>query len=332
MKSRPRFERPVPAGMRSFDLDALDRRGPRLVLEDERGFQSRFYPPLTQEEAAYVDGWKKGPILGPSRTAAAGLTEAPEINGLTGLGPAQIAGYVNIASARRVLRDLDRHYARLARRGGDGPDLEEADGRDYFNAHLLYLVALMENSENSLVHSQYVASYTLLLARAVGIENIRVLAALEQGALLHDIGKVGLPTSILRKAGPLTVVEQEVVRDHPALGYSLVQEFQFLEAASEIVLHHHEHYDGRGYPFGLSGQEIPLSARLFALADTLDAITSDRPYRKGRPFWEARREIEQGRGTQFDPAIVDIFLTLPQEQWLEVRQATGKAFRAPAMN
>jgi len=332
LKSGSKFERLVPAVMRSVDLDVLDRRGPRLVLEDERGLQSRFYPSLTQEEAAYIDGWKKGSILGSSRAPAAGLATAREMEGLMALGPAQLDGYVNVASARRVLRDLDRHYARLARRGGDGPDLEEADGRDYFNANLLYLVAIMENSENSLIHSQFVAGYTLLLARAVGIENIRILAALEQGALLHDIGKVGLPSSILRKAGPLTVVEQEIVRDHPALGYSLVQEFQFLEAASEIVLHHHEHYDGRGYPFGLSGQEIPLSARLFALADTLDAITSDRPYRKGRPFWEARREIERGRGTQFDPAIVDIFLALPQEQWLEVRQATEKTFRAPAMH
>lgn len=318
--------------MGSIDLDALDRRRLRLVLEDERGFRSRFYPLLTQEEAAYVDGWKKGPILGPSLAPAADPATAREIEGLTSLGPTQLDGYINISSARRVLRDLDRHYARLARRGGDGPDLGEADGRDYFNANLLYLVASMENSEDSLVHSQYVASYTLLLARAIGLENIRILAALEQGALLHDIGKVGLPSSILRKAGPLTAVEQEIVRDHPALGYGLVQEFQFLEVASEIVLHHHEHYDGRGYPFGLSGQEIPLSARLFALADTLDAITSDRPYRKGRSFWEARREIERGRGTQFDPAIVDIFLALPRERWLEVRQTTEKAFRAPAMH
>jgi len=332
LKTRSRFERLVPAVMRRIDLDALDRPRPRFVLEDERGFRSRFYPSLTQEEAAYVDGWQKGPIRGPSLAVAAGVASARTIDGLMALGPAQLDGYVNVASARRVLRDLDRHYARLARRGGDGPDLGEADGRDYFNLNLLYLVAIMENSENALVHSQYVASYTLLLARAVGIENIRVLAALEQGALLHDIGKVGLPASILRKAGPLTVVEQEIVRDHPALGYSLVQEFQFLGAASEIVLHHHEHYDGRGYPFGLSGQEIPLSARLFALADTLDAITSDRPYRKGRPFWEARREIERGRGTQFDPAIVDIFMDLPQERWLEVRQTTEKTFRAPAMH
>lgn len=332
MKSRPKFVLPGPAGMRSVDLNTLQHRRPRLVLEDEHGLKSRFYSSLTQEEAAYIDGWRRTPIPGSTRVPMAGLALARELDGIMALGPAQLDGYIRVASARRVLRDLDRHYARLARRGGDGPDLGEADGRDYVNSNLLYLVAIMENSENALVHSQYVASYTLLLARAVGIENPRVLAALEQGALLHDIGKVGLPSSILRKAGPLTVIEQEIVRDHPALGYRLVQEFQFLEAAADIVLHHHEHYDGHGYPFGLSGQEIPLSARLFALADTLDAITSDRPYRKGRAFWEARQEIERGRGTQFDPAIVDIFLSLPQERWLEVRQATEKTFRAPAMH
>ena len=332
MKSRSKSSPLGLAEMRAVDLGVLNRRRPRLVLEDERGLQSRFCPSLTPEEAAYIDDWKRGPILGLFRTPMAGFATAKAIDGLMALGPAQLDGYIRVASARRVLRDLDRHYARLALRGGDGPDLGEADGRDYVNANLLYLVALMENSENALVHSQFVAGYTLLLARAVGIDNIRVLAALEQGALLHDIGKVGLPSSILRKAGPLTVVEQEIVRDHPTLGYRLVREFQFLEAASEIVLHHHEHYDGHGYPFGLGGREIPLSARLFALADTLDAITSDRPYRKGRAFWEARREIERGRGTQFDPAIVDIFLSLPQEQWLEVRQATEKTFRAPAMH
>ena len=332
MKSRSIVGLPVPGAGRGVGLDSLGHRRPRLVLEDERGLQSRFYSPLTQEEAAYIDGWQRAPITGPSRVPVTGLAMAGELAGIMALGPAELDGYIKVASARRVLRDLDRHYARLSRRSGDGPGPGDSDGRDYVNANLLYLVAVMEGSETALVHSQYVASYTLLLARAVGIESARVLAALEQGALLHDIGKVGLPSSILRKAGPLTVVEQEIVRDHPTLGYRLVQEFQFLEAAAEIVLHHHEHYDGRGYPFGLCGQEIPLSARLFALADTLDAITSDRPYRKGRTFWDARQEIERGRGTQFDPAIVDIFLSLPQERWLEVRQATEKTFRAPAMH
>ena len=332
MKSRSIVGLPVPAGTRSLGLDTHNHRRPRLVLEDEHGLRSGFYPLLTQAEAAFVEGWKRNPILGPSRVPAAGLATARELDGIMALGPAQLDGYIKVASARRVLRDLDRYYARLARRSGDGPGRGEVDGREYVNANLLYLVAIMENSENALVHSQYVASYTVLLARAVGIDNMRVMAALEQGALLHDIGKVGLPSSILRKAGPLTVVEQEIVRDHPTLGYRLVQEFQFLEAAADIVLHHHEHYDGRGYPFGLRGQEIPLSARLFALADTLDAITSDRPYRKGRAFWEARQEVEHGRGTQFDPAIVDVFLSLPQERWIEVRQATEKTFRAPAMH
>ncbi len=332
MKSRPKSWPQGPAGLTSVELDVLERRRLRLVLEDERGLQSRFYPSLTEEEVAYVDGWKGREVLGLSRAAAVGLTKARGVDGLLSLTPAELDDFIKVASARRVLRDLDHHYARLARGERDEQRLNGADERDFVNTNLLYLVAVMEDSENALVHSRYVASYTLLLARAIGIDNAKVLAALEQGAIIHDIGKVGLPSSILKKAGPLTVVEQEIVRDHPALGYRLIQEFHFLQAASEIVLHHHEHYDGGGYPFGLRGQEIPLSARLFALADTLDAIVSDRPYRKGRVFREACREIERGRGTQFDPAIVDVFLSLPQERWLEVRLATEKTFRAPAMH
>jgi putative nucleotidyltransferase with HDIG domain len=153
----------------------------------------------------------------------------------------------------------------------------------------------------------------------MGIEDRTFSTEIERGALLHDIGKVGIPDSILRKAGPLTDKEREIIKEHPYLGYEMVEEFQFLHKASQVVLFHHESYDGLGYPYGLKGEEIPLEARIFAIADTLDAITSDRPYRKGQSFRMALTEIERVRGTQFDPTIVDAFLSVPEEKWQQIK-------------
>jgi HD-GYP domain-containing protein (c-di-GMP phosphodiesterase class II) len=153
----------------------------------------------------------------------------------------------------------------------------------------------------------------------MGIEDRTFLADIERGALLHDIGKIGIPESILRKAGPLSEIEKEIVKEHPYLGYEIIEEFPFLNKASQVVLFHHESYDGRGYPYGLQGEEIPFEARIFAIADTLDAITSDRPYRKGQSFRVALDEIERHSGTQFDPSLVDAFLDVPEEKWQQIK-------------
>lgn len=173
-------------------------------------------------------------------------------------------------------------------------------------------------------HSKRVTAYTIALARAMGVHpaQIKVIA---RGAFLHDIGKMAIPDDILRKAGSLTPDEQDVMREHCARGYHMLRKIPFLAESAEIVLSHQEHFDGTGYPRGMMGQEIPIGARIFAVADTLDAITSDRPYRKASSFDAAREEILRCSGTQFDPSVVEVFLKIPNELWLELRsEITGQ--------
>jgi putative nucleotidyltransferase with HDIG domain len=146
-----------------------------------------------------------------------------------------------------------------------------------------------------------------------------------RGAFLHDIGKMAIPDEILRKPGTLTPEERDVMRDHCTRGYHMLRKIPFLSEAAEIVFSHQEHYDGSGYPSGLHGNEIPIGSRIFAVADALDAITSDRPYRKAHSFDAAREEILRCSGTQFDPRIVEVFLKIPNELWHELRsEITGQ--------
>jgi diguanylate cyclase (GGDEF)-like protein len=156
-------------------------------------------------------------------------------------------------------------------------------------------------------HSQRVVAYAVTIGRALGL-GPRDLAALEVGALLHDIGKVGVPDAILRKPGKLDALEWEEMKRHPEIGYQLTSRIPFLDAASPLVRHHHERWDGTGYPTGLRGEDIPLAARIFAVADAYDALVSDRPYRLGRSHAQALEEIRRYAGTQFDPHIVATFL------------------------
>ncbi len=189
----------------------------------------------------------------------------------------------------------------------------------YFNSRLVGLLAAAAGGKETEGHARFVAAYTAILADALGLRDRRTLGGLERGALLHDIGKAGVPATILDKPGPLTPVEREIVRGHPVFGYRMIEGLGFLEEAGEIVLCHHERFDGTGYPRGLTGRKIPLSARVFALADTLDAITSDRPYRRGRSFEEAFHEIGRASGGQFDPAVVSVFLSIPAAVWRQAR-------------
>jgi putative nucleotidyltransferase with HDIG domain len=179
-------------------------------------------------------------------------------------------------------------------------------------------------------HSKRVTAYAIALARAMGIppEEIKVIA---RGAFLHDIGKMAIPDEILRKPGSLTPEEQEMMREHCARGYNMLRKIPFLAGAAEIVFCHQEYYDGNGYPNHLAGREIPIGARIFAVADALDAITSDRPYRKARGFDAARGEILRCSGTQFDPAVVEVFLKIPNELWQELRsEISGQHVRFSA--
>jgi response regulator RpfG family c-di-GMP phosphodiesterase len=164
-------------------------------------------------------------------------------------------------------------------------------------------------------HCRRVAAYVLKLAKIVGIEDEKILRDLELGAFLHDIGKIGVPDAILLKPGKLTEEEKKVIETHPGLGNDLIKQIQFLKGASELVLSHHEWFDGSGYPRGLRGSDIPLPARLFTVADTIDAMTSDRPYRKALPIEAVGKELRKLSGVQFDPQIVDAFFSVPEREW-----------------
>jgi putative nucleotidyltransferase with HDIG domain len=198
---------------------------------------------------------------------------------------------------RHAMEDLEHSYDVTLEALGDALDLKDSETEG---------------------HSKRVTAYAIALARAMGIppDEIKVIA---RGAFLHDIGKMAIPDDILRKPGKLTPEEQSVMREHCARGYHMLRKIPFLSGAAEIVYCHQEYYDGNGYPNGLRGREIPVGARIFAVADTLDAITSDRPYRKARGFDTAREEILRCSGTQFDPAVVETFLKIPNELWQELR-------------
>jgi putative nucleotidyltransferase with HDIG domain len=171
-------------------------------------------------------------------------------------------------------------------------------------------------------HSRRVTRYCLEIAQAMGCD-IAQLKTLKRGVHLHDIGKIGIPDAILRKPAKLTEEERAVMEGHVTIGYELVCHIAFLARSAEIVLTHHERYDGTGYPQGLRGEEIPLSARIFAVADTLDAMTSDRPYRRALPFSAAREEIIRQSERQFDPKVVEGFLAIPERVLETIRLEGG---------
>jgi putative nucleotidyltransferase with HDIG domain len=225
-----------------------------------------------------------------------------------------------ISLAREVLMRLDQRYRKIFKSQDSSYNEGGIEKESFLKSNLLYLIAITDGNEDTLGHSQLVSRYTILFARELGFEDRSFLIDLEKGALLHDVGKIGIPEFVLRKNGPLTEREKEVVREHPLLGYEMIKGFDFLEKSAHVVLYHHECYDGTGYSFGLRGEDIPLGARIFALADTLDAITSDRPYRRGKTFEDAFKEIEKGRDTQFDPLLTDVFLSIPKEKWQDIKE------------
>ena len=168
-------------------------------------------------------------------------------------------------------------------------------------------------------HSRRVRGYSLTIARAYGVPEAD-MRDLEHGVLLHDIGKIGIPDAILLKPGPLTPAEWEIMRSHPAAGRQIVEQIPFLRGAVPVVYHHHERWDGTGYPLGLKGEAIPLAARIFAVADAFDAMTFDRPYSRAIPLAAARAEIQRCAGSHFDPTAVETFAALPLEIFEEIRR------------
>src|SRR5271165_66008 len=175
-------------------------------------------------------------------------------------------------------------------------------------------------------HSQRVTAYTISIAKTVPVPR-EYLEVLARAAFLHDIGKMAIPDKILRKPGPLDDGEKLIMRTHCDIGYNMLTRIPFLREAADIVLAHQEFFDGTGYPRGLRGEQIPLGARIFSIADALDAMLSDRPYRNALPMSHAREEIRRCAGTQFDPKIVEVFLSIPEKHWIELRENIGSPFR-----
>jgi putative nucleotidyltransferase with HDIG domain len=189
------------------------------------------------------------------------------------------------------------------------------------------LAAALDLRDNDTAgHSRRVTLYSLEMAKRLNVSDDE-LKQLERGAYLHDIGKIGMPDSILLKPAKLTPEETATMQTHAQVGYELMSRVAFLAPAAQIVLAHQERYDGTGYPRGLAGEEIPMGARIFAVADTMDAMMSDRPYRRGRPYEVARAEIARESGKQFDPRVVAVFLAIPDEVWAAIR---GEAARKPS--
>ncbi|MCS7066808.1 MAG: response regulator [Fimbriimonadales bacterium] len=248
-----------------------------------------------------------------------------------------ITGYGNIEMAREALKQgasdfitkpyniheipimIERNLTRHSLLTSQVRQYEDAMQRSYRATLDALLAALDTRDTETEGHSERVAAYTMAMARRLDLSPDE-LVNIERGALLHDIGKIGVPDSILYKPGPLTPEEWEIMKQHPVIGYRMCMKVDALRPAAPIVLHHHERWDGQGYPYGLAGEAIPLGARIFAIADTLDAITSDRPYRKAKSFAEAREEIVRCAGTQFDPEMVKLFLEIPEEELRLIRE------------
>jgi putative nucleotidyltransferase with HDIG domain len=205
------------------------------------------------------------------------------------------------AELSRALRDLEATYSQT----------------------LWSLVAALDAREHETGdHSQRVVRYSLAVARRLSLPE-RELPDLGRGALLHDIGKIGVPDAILLKPGKLDEAEWAEMKRHPRIGYEILRSIDFLERSAEVVLSHQERWDGGGYPRGLRGEEIPIAARIFAIADTYDAMTSDRPYRRALSAEAARDEIARCAGTQFDRRCAEAFLAMPHGELLELARPTA---------
>jgi putative nucleotidyltransferase with HDIG domain len=200
-----------------------------------------------------------------------------------------------------AIRDLERSYDITLETLGDALDMKDRETEG---------------------HSKRVTAFTIAIARAMGLprEQINTIA---RGAFLHDIGKIAIPDKILNKPGKLEPDEMTIMKEHAYRGYLIVKKIPFLSEAAEIVYSHQERFDGTGYPRGIKGKEIPLGARIFSVADTLDAITSDRPYRAARSLVAARKEIQEWAGRQFDPEVVEVFLQMSDDVFEELRRAIG---------
>ncbi len=196
------------------------------------------------------------------------------------------------------------------------------------NTTLDMLVAALDTREsNANLHSLRVQRFSVLLAEQCGYSSDR-LQQFASSALLHDLGKIAIPNSILLKPGELSAQEFEIMQHHTRFGYQVLSRVPHLQEPALLALLHHERMDGEGYPMGLRGQSIPLEARIFAVADTMDVITAGRPYCPPRSMAQARAEISRCSGSQFDPDVVDVFLDIPDEQWQAAREEVTRRYES----
>ncbi len=242
---------------------------------------------------------------------------------VTQLGPAAVEARTNddkgVKNHRSQTLDQQLAEQRAALR------LALMDLQHNYQTQLQALTSALDLGEkDSLDHLRRVTEYTTALSKKLGVKD-EELETLRQGALLHDVGKLGISGEVLNKRSALSEEEWKQIRTHPKLGFKLLKSLKQLhKAVAAIVLHHHERFDGSGYPDGLIDREIPWGARIFAVVDALDAITSDLPYRPARSYAEARAEIQRHRGRQFDPKVVDAFMEIPDQIWQEIRLSASK--------
>lgn len=194
--------------------------------------------------------------------------------------------------------------------------------RSYLESTRALVAAVEARDPYTHQHSQRVSYYAKGIATRMGLDK-REVSKIETAAILHDIGKIGIPDSILRKTDRLSPDEFEVIRSHPAIGVKILGHTTYLRRELPLILHHHERYDGRGYPAGLAGEAIPIGARVLAVADALDAMLSRRAYRSALSMLKTKRELRSHSGTQFDPAVVDVLLAWLEE--MDVKQMQAEA-------
>ncbi len=226
------------------------------------------------------------PVLEPATRATHGLT-----------GPVSVEGTTHDTSDLMRIREL------------------EAELRSVRSATVCALCQMLDLKDlGTGLHSTHLAEWGVRLAGALGLD-VESARSIEIAALLHDIGKVGIRDDVLQNAGAPCDEDMALMRKHPEYGWYVLRVLPGLEQAGLFILHHHERYDGTGYPAQLEGDEIPLGARIVAVIDAFDAMISTRPYRKGLPFDEAVRRLQEGSGTQFDPVVVERFLQIAEAEW-----------------
>lgn len=231
----------------------------------------------------------------------------------------RVENHLNLHELRQALKRQNEHLEELVTQRTAELQIALKQIESTYDETLHALGGALDLRDNATAgHSQRVTRYSMEIAKVMGCggEELRNIAL---GAFLHDFGKIGISDAILLKPGKLTPEETETMRQHVQIGYDMVSGISFLSGAAQIVLAHQESYDGSGYPRGLAGDQIPMGARIFAVADTLDAMTSDRPYRNALSFEDAREEIVRCSGSQFDPDVVQAFLGIPEDAWRSMR-------------